>query len=98
MDLVGLYHLTGDGGGCPLPDVLMYVFRAQAIHPEPTVNAPGRICRLMWASPDQLPWPTTATARAAIADAMAGRSGVLRSVTRDREPVIQEAVEAPIAL
>lgn len=86
VDLVGLYQLTGDTCGENLPDVLMHVFRGRAASGEATVNAPGRICRLSWHDPDDLPAPTTATTRTAIADAVAARAGVVRMVHRDAEP------------
>jgi 8-oxo-dGTP diphosphatase len=87
VDLVGLYTLTNasvelDG---ELPDVLVHVFRAR-LAGEATLNAPGRICRLGWYDAASLPEPVTATARWAVVDARAGRSGVLRKVTRDAEP------------
>jgi hypothetical protein len=44
-----------------------------------------------------LPEPLTATGRAAIADALAGRSGVLREVTRSAEPDIPDAEDETIA-
>jgi hypothetical protein len=47
------------------------------------VNAPGKVARLSWHDPDALPESMTATTRAALADAVAGRSGVLRIVHRD---------------
>jgi 8-oxo-dGTP diphosphatase len=93
VDLVGLYQLTGDGCGDDLPDVLMHVFRGKLIAPEVAVNSP-RIGRLAWCEPDALPQPLTATARIALADAVAGRSGVLRTVVRDTEPEIPDAVDA----
>jgi 8-oxo-dGTP pyrophosphatase MutT (NUDIX family) len=86
FDLVGLYHLTGDGCGGGLPDVVVHVFRGQ-LHGEVAVNAPGRIRRLSWHDPDALPQSLTATTRAAIADAVAGDSGVLREVHRDKHQV-----------
>jgi 8-oxo-dGTP diphosphatase len=86
FDLVGLYQLTGDGCGDDLPDVAVHVFRGQ-LHGEVAVNAPGRITRLSWHDPEALPEPLTATTRAALADAVAGRSGVLRSVQRDKHEV-----------
>lgn len=92
IDLVGIYQLTGDASGEDLPDVLMHVFRGRADSGEATVNAPGRICRLSWHDPDDLPEPMTATTRSAIADATAARSGVLRVVQRHAEPEIPEAV------
>ncbi len=88
VDLVGLYHLTGDGCGSDLPDVLVHVFRARASAGDATVNSPGRICRLSWQDPAMLPQPMTATTRIALADAIAGRSGVLREVLRDPDPAI----------
>ena len=91
VDLVGLYQLTGDGCGDDLPDVLVHVFRAH-LDGEATLNAPGRISRLSWHDAVSLPDLLAPTTRAAIADAMAGRSGVLREVLRDTEPEIPEAV------
>jgi hypothetical protein len=74
--------------------VLIHVFRGRCDGGEATVNAPGRICRLSWHDPADLPEPTTATTRAAIADAVAARSGVLRVVQRHSEPELPEAVSA----
>jgi ADP-ribose pyrophosphatase YjhB (NUDIX family) len=91
VDLVGIYHLTGDGCGADLPDVLIHIFRGNVVVGDIAVNAPGRICRLAWHDPYDLPEPVTATARAALADAVAGLSGVLRDVQRDHEPEVPEA-------
>jgi 8-oxo-dGTP diphosphatase len=88
VDVVGLYTLTGTSD--ELPDVLVHIFRAQFTG-EVTLNAPGRICRLGWYDAASLPEPVTATARWAVVDARAGRSGVLRQVVRDPEPA--EATE-----
>jgi 8-oxo-dGTP diphosphatase len=97
FDLVGLYHLTGDGCGDCLPDLIVHVFRGQ-LHGEVALNAPGRIRRLSWHDPDALPDSLTATTRAAIADAVAGRSGVLREVHRDKHLVPEsEELEPAIA-
>jgi len=93
VDLVGLYQLTGDGCGDDLPDVLVHVFRGR-LEGEATLNEPGRIRRLCWYEPDELPHPMTPTTRAALADAFAGRAGVLREVLRDTEPELPEA--APV--
>lgn len=93
VDLVGMYQLTGDGCGDALPDVLMYVFRGRLLGDEPAVNSP-RITRLAWHDPLALPQPLTATTRTAIADAVAGRSGVLGRVRRDAEPEVPDAVDA----
>lgn len=98
VDLVGIYQLTGDTCGDDLPDVLMYVLRGTADGGEATVNAPGRIRWLSWHDPDDLPEPLTPTTRAAIIDAVAGRSGVLRVVERDAEPDIPEARESDEAV
>jgi len=87
VDLVGIYQLTGGG----LPTVEIYVFRGQVADADLVLNAPGRICALTWHEPDMLPAHLTATGRAAIADALAGRSGVLREVHRAAEPDIPEA-------
>lgn len=88
LDLVGLYQLTGDACG-DLPDVLVHVFRGQ-VAGDIAVNSP-RISRLAWYDPADLPGPLTATARAALSDVIAGRSGVVRSVERDAEPDPPEA-------
>jgi 8-oxo-dGTP diphosphatase len=93
VDLIGIYHLTGNGYG-DLPDVLIHVFRGKVALGDLTVNAPARICRLAWYDPDGLPEPVTATARAAVADAVAGHSGVLRYVRRDRSPALPAAERA----
>jgi 8-oxo-dGTP diphosphatase len=82
IDLVGLYHLAGPvtppaGRGGPLPDVLVHVFRARTRGTAPT-DAPAGGCRLSWHDPTALPETLTPTTRAALADALAGRSGVVR--------------------
>ncbi|WP_327034667.1 NUDIX hydrolase [Micromonospora ureilytica] len=85
VDLVGVYHLTGPPGEAaagragPLPDVLVHVFRARAAGVRPAADPPPG-CRLSWHSPDALPEVVTPLTRAAVADATAGRSGVLRDV------------------
>ena len=89
LELVGLYELTSENND-DLPDVLVHVFRAR-VDGEVTLNAPGRICRLSWHDPNALPPAMTATTRAAVADAVAGRSGVLRTVLRDAEPELPDA-------
>ncbi|MFG2050139.1 NUDIX domain-containing protein [Micromonospora sp. NPDC048935] len=87
VDLVGLYHLTGPprqtpaGRAGPLPDVLVHVFRARAVDVRPTADPlPG--CRLSWHAPATLPEAATPLTRAAVTDALAGRSGTLRRVLR----------------
>lgn len=95
VDLVGIYRLTGDACGQDMPDLLMHVFRGQARAGEATVNAPGRIARLSWHDPDDLPEPVTAVTRSAIADATAARSGVLRLVHRDTAPHASDAWDEP---
>lgn len=97
LDLVGLYHLTGDGCGDCLPDVIVHVFRGQ-LHGEVALNAPGRIRRLSWHDPDALPESLTATTRVAVADAIAGRSGVLREVHRDKHQVPEADELEPAAV
>jgi ADP-ribose pyrophosphatase YjhB (NUDIX family) len=96
FDLVGLYQLTGDGCGENLPDVAVHVFRGR-LHGEVAVNAPGRISGLSWHDPDALPESMTATTRAALADAIAGRSGVLREVRRAPQPSAPDADEPAAA-
>jgi 8-oxo-dGTP diphosphatase len=92
-DLVGLYRLTGPAGvdAVQLPDVLIHAFRARVVGGEASVNAPARICRLGWYTPNALPEPLTASASRAIADATAGRSGVLADVYRVADTVLTEA-------
>jgi ADP-ribose pyrophosphatase YjhB (NUDIX family) len=89
VDLVGIYQLSGGD----LPSVEMYVFRGQVADADLVLNAPGRICALTWHEPDLLPEPLTATGQAAIADVLAGRSGVLRAVRRATEPDTPDAEE-----
>ncbi|GLZ59875.1 NUDIX hydrolase [Micromonospora sp. NBRC 107095] len=85
VDLVGVYHLAGPAGEAaagragPLPDVLAHVFRARAAGVRPATDPPPG-CRLSWHSPDALPEVVTPLTRAAVTDASAGRSGVLRDV------------------
>ncbi len=93
VDLVGLYELTGDGCGEHLPDVLVYAFRARATGGEAVVNSPGRVGRVSWWEPRVFPSPLTATTTVALGDACAGRSGIIRKVTRAMEPELPEAVE-----
>ena len=89
VDLVGLYHLTGQlGGGAEyLPDLLTYAFRSEQVTGEPVLNGRGRIDDLGWYAPDGLPATVTATAAAALADCAAGRSGVVKDLTRTAEKV-----------
>ena len=87
VDLVGLYQLTSDNDD--LHDVHVHVFRAR-LDGEVTVNSP-RICHLSWHDADDLPAPMTPVSRQALADAVAGRSGILRIVHRDAEPEIPDA-------
>jgi ADP-ribose pyrophosphatase YjhB (NUDIX family) len=98
LELIGLYHLTGDGCGEGVPDLFVHVFRARLTGGEAAVNSPGRICRLAWFEPESLPHPLTATTRTALADACAGRAGVIRDVKRDTEPEIPDADEAELSL
>ncbi|WP_200209781.1 NUDIX hydrolase [Micromonospora coerulea] len=85
VDLLGLYQLTARDAGTagrpgPLPDVLVHVFRARARGEGPT-TAPLGGCRLTWHPPADLPVAVTPITGAALADALAGRSGVLRDAT-----------------
>ncbi|MGC4864331.1 NUDIX hydrolase [Micromonospora sp. DT53] len=85
VDLVGVYHLTGPPGEAtpgragPLPNVLVHVFRARAAGVRPATDPPPG-CRLSWHSPAALPEVVTPLTRAAVTDATAGHSGVLRDV------------------
>jgi 8-oxo-dGTP diphosphatase len=94
-DVVGIYQVTGDGCGDDMPDLLVYVFRGRLEVGDVQVNAPGRICRLAWHDTDALPDPLTATTRIALADALAGRSGVLRELQRDTHPDLPDAADEP---
>ncbi|MGW3896091.1 NUDIX hydrolase [Micromonospora profundi] len=86
VDLVGVYHLSGPpadtpaGRAGPLPDVLVHVFRARAAEVGPSAGPPPG-CRLSWHAPSELPDEVTPLTRAAVVDAVAGRSGVLRETT-----------------
>ncbi|MET7393268.1 NUDIX hydrolase [Dactylosporangium sp. NPDC005572] len=91
VEIVGMYQLTGDGCGESMPDLFVHVFRGRLDGGGPALNAPGRISRLAWHDPDALPQPLTATTRTAIADAAAGRTGVLREIERDKEPEVADA-------
>ncbi|MEU4644017.1 NUDIX domain-containing protein [Micromonospora sp. NPDC023814] len=68
------------GRAGPLPDVLVHVFRARVRGPGPTGEPMGG-CRSSWHDPTALPEALTPTTRAALADALAGRSGVLHTAT-----------------
>ena len=85
VDLLGLYHLSGrlDGDDEELPDVLTYAFRCETLSGEPVLNGTGRIRLLGWYTPGCEPDPLTPTAQAALADCGAGRSGVVRDLTRE---------------
>ncbi|MGC4853011.1 NUDIX hydrolase [Micromonospora sp. DT4] len=86
IDLVGIYHLTGTtthtpaGRAGPLPDILVHVFRAGVAEGRPSADPPPD-CRLSWHAPAALPEAVTPLTRAAVTDALAGRSGVLRRVS-----------------
>jgi 8-oxo-dGTP diphosphatase len=84
VDMVGLYHLSGglDGDAEELPDLLTYAFRCEVLGGEAVLNGRGRICHLSWHQPDGVPRPATTTATAAVADAAAGLSGVIRHLAR----------------
>ncbi|WP_422736018.1 NUDIX hydrolase [Micromonospora sp. WMMD729] len=88
VDLVGLYHLAGTtthapaGRAGPLPDILVHVFRARAADDDGSTAEPRPGCRLTWHIPTALPDTVTPLTRVAVTDALGGRSGVLRAVTR----------------
>ncbi|SCE91165.1 8-oxo-dGTP diphosphatase [Micromonospora viridifaciens] len=92
VDLVGLYRL-GDHAGPPPPagrcgappDVLVHVFRAR-IRGNGPAGSPLGGCQPGWHAPDGLPEELTPTTRAALADALAGRSGVLRETPPESVP------------
>ena len=90
VDLLGLYHLTGAlaGDDEELPDVLTYAFRCEPLSGEPVLNGRGRICDLGWYAPAALPAAVTATAQAAVQDCGAGRSGVVRDLSRTRTAAV----------
>ncbi|MEW2147162.1 NUDIX hydrolase [Micromonospora vinacea] len=99
IDLVGVYQLTGPPGETaagragPLPDVLVHVFRARAAGIRPATDPPPG-CRLSWHPPEALPEVVTPLTRAAVTDATAGRSGVLRDVPRGPGTVTSAALPA----
>ncbi|MEU4790911.1 NUDIX hydrolase [Micromonospora tulbaghiae] len=87
VDLVGLYRVTDPDASPPpagrcggRPDVLVHVFRAAPAGVEP-LSEPVAGCLVQWWHPEGLPGALTPTTRAAVADALAGRSGVLRRTT-----------------
>jgi ADP-ribose pyrophosphatase YjhB (NUDIX family) len=84
VDLLGLYHLTGrlSEEGEDLPDLLTYAFRCELVSGEPVLNGRGRIDDLGWYASAGLPDVITVTAVAVLADCEAGRSGVVRDLTR----------------
>jgi 8-oxo-dGTP pyrophosphatase MutT (NUDIX family) len=89
VDLVGLYTLCGQlpGDEEDLPDLMTYAFRCELVTGEPVLNGVGRIDDLGWYDASALPVRVTATAIAAVGDCAAGSSGVVRTLTRDRERV-----------
>src|SRR4051812_41794717 len=97
LDVVGIYEVTGDGCGEFMPDLVVYVFRGR-VTGEVSLNAPGRIGRLAWHSPEALPEPLTVTTRAALADAAAGLSGVLRRLERDPEPALTDEEQVSVTV
>ncbi|MFD2763151.1 NUDIX hydrolase [Micromonospora eburnea] len=98
VDLVGLYRLDDPaappppaGRRGPLPDVLVHVFRARTRGDAPAATGIGG-CQSGWHPPDALPEALTPTTRAALADALAGRAGVLRESVPEPLPTgVQEA-------
>lgn len=91
-EIIGIYELTSGDNSDELPDCLVHVFRA-TVDCEVTINARGVISQLCWHETSDLPSPMTATARAALVDAIAHRAGVLRTIHRDAEPVVPDAVD-----
>ncbi|MEV4482311.1 NUDIX hydrolase [Micromonospora coxensis] len=84
--LVGIYHLSDAPCGRPgppgaSPDVLVHVFRARVLA-RPDAGPPAG-CALAWHRPPALPDEVTPVTRAAVADALAGRWGVLRDLRPD---------------
>lgn len=86
-DLVGLYRVTDPQAPAPpagrcggRPDVLVHVFRAAPTGVDPP-GEPVAGCLAEWWPADGLPGALTPTTRAAVADALAGRAGVLRHTT-----------------
>ncbi|SBT48045.1 NUDIX hydrolase [Micromonospora narathiwatensis] len=102
VDLVGLYRLGDPGtsppppGRCgPPPDVLVHVFRARARGDGPAGTPVGG-CQLGWHPPDALPETLTPITRAALADALAGRSGLLREAPPETVPTVQDGAAGSI--
>ncbi|MGW4501021.1 NUDIX domain-containing protein [Micromonospora sp. NPDC004336] len=71
-------HASSAGRAGPPPDVLVYVFRARVRGAGP-IGEPVSGCRVSWHDLATPPEALTPTTRAALADALAGRSGVLRA-------------------
>jgi 8-oxo-dGTP diphosphatase len=80
IDLVGLYHLCG--GEDNLPEQLTYAFRCAVVGGEASVNLPGKVARVGWHDPGNLPSPTTPSVPIAVTDSAAGRSGVVTDIVR----------------
>ncbi|MFD6695241.1 NUDIX hydrolase [Micromonospora aurantiaca (nom. illeg.)] len=87
VDLVGLYRVIGPqappppAGRCGArPDVLVHVFRAAPVDAGPAGD-PAAGCLAEWWPAKGLPGALTPATRAAVADALAGRAGVLRHTT-----------------
>ena len=86
VDLIGLYSLGGQRPGDEedLPDLMTYAFRCELVTGEPVLNGVGRIDDLGWYDASGLPVMVTATATAALEDCAGSRSGVVRTLTRER--------------
>jgi 8-oxo-dGTP diphosphatase len=89
VDLLGLYQLCGHlrGDDEDLPDLLTYAFRCELVSGEPVLNGRGRIDDLGWYDAGCLPERVTTTAAAAVRDCAGSRSGVVRTLSRELEPV-----------
>jgi ADP-ribose pyrophosphatase YjhB (NUDIX family) len=101
VDLVGLYRLgeaaapRPPAGRCgTLPQVLVHVFRARVCGDAPAATPVGD-CDLRWHPPEALPDALTPTTRAAVADALAGRSGVLREARAEPVPPAPRSEQHP---
>jgi 8-oxo-dGTP diphosphatase len=81
VNLVGVYYLHYPEGRPPL---IAFACRCEIAGGVPSVPPTGEIAEVGWFSTDHLPSPLTNLAPYAIADAVAGRVGVLGEAIRAR--------------
>ena len=79
--VIGVYLLQGGGW----PDILAHVFTAEILRGKEHIVDVGEIARLEWRELNDLPSPMVTDVEAALADLVAGRQGVIRTVQRTRK-------------